>query len=305
MVQRDMITALSFDGVLCDSEPEQTRAAWRAAKALWPDVMESAAQYAEAPWEAGARRSWAGGAWGSLQGTGEDGLPNWLAAKIRLLHPIVDAGSSYESMLLMRLCADEALAARGNARGQRPLTTGEISTNWPELCELLHSRYELHPRDARELFDNTRDAWLDADPSSWLAASPFYPGVVEAVGSALERGAHLRIVTTKQTRFVQALLREAGLPLDDGLVCGLDAGSQADALWQIQSADAEAQVRYVEDRVDTLRAVANDARLFGVQLLFAEWGYSNPSQQARISAMPRIRSLADTKQLQAVLHGQE
>ena len=302
MLQRDVVTVLSFDGVLCDSEPEQTRAAWRAALELWPDVMETAAEYADAPWEAGARRSWAKGDWGELQGTGKDGLPNWLAAKVRELHPIVDSGSTYQAMLLMRLCADEALAARGSGRGQRPLTTGEITTNWPELCELLHARYGLSPQDARELYDSTRDAWLDADPGSWLAANRFYPGAIDAVKSALENGAQLRILTTKQLRFVLPLLHDAGLCLDEGLVCGLDAGSQVDALWQIQSLDPKAQVRFVEDRVDTLRAVANDARLFGTQLLFAEWGYSNPSQQSCIVGMPRVRSLADTKQLKAVLH---
>ena len=65
------------------------------------------------------------------------GLPNWLAAKVRELHPIVDSGSTYQAMLLMRLCADEALAARGSGRGQRPLTTGEITTNWRGLCRAV------------------------------------------------------------------------------------------------------------------------------------------------------------------------
>lgn len=61
----------------------------------------------------------------------------WLRAKLRLLRPIVETG--FESVLLLRLCAEEALAS-GPAK--RPLTIGEITANWgPELRETLLERY--------------------------------------------------------------------------------------------------------------------------------------------------------------------
>ena len=44
------------------------------------DVMAEAVTLSQVPWEAGARRSWAGGDWEKLQGEGADGLPRWLAA---------------------------------------------------------------------------------------------------------------------------------------------------------------------------------------------------------------------------------
>ena len=109
------VLALDFDGVLCDSEPELTRSAWRAARERWPELMESAASMSEQPWKAGARKAWAAGdGWEPLQGNGADGLPNWLAAKMRLLRPVLETG--FESVLMMRLCADEALMAASSAR---------------------------------------------------------------------------------------------------------------------------------------------------------------------------------------------
>jgi hypothetical protein len=47
--------------------------------------------------------------------------------------------TGFESVLLLRLCAEEALAS-GPAK--RPLTIGEITANWgPELRETLLERY--------------------------------------------------------------------------------------------------------------------------------------------------------------------
>ena len=103
---------------------------------------------------AGARRAWAQGSFEPLQGSdNDDGLPNWLAAKMRLLRPVVETG--WETVLLMRLCADEALNA---APGVRPLSVGEIVANWgPDLREQLCARYELSPDDAIKLYGGTRE----------------------------------------------------------------------------------------------------------------------------------------------------
>ena len=67
------VIALDFDGVLCDSEPELTRSAWRTAVELWPDRMVLASELD--PKAAGARRAWVGGNWDGLKGEDEEGLP--------------------------------------------------------------------------------------------------------------------------------------------------------------------------------------------------------------------------------------
>lgn len=126
-----LVVALDFDGVLCDSEPELTQTAWRTARKLWPELMEETSALEGTVvsrgadvWQLGARMSWTSGSWDELRGNGADGLPNWLRAKLRLLRPVVETG--YESLLMLRLCAEEAIAA-GPAK--RPLTIGEIQVS--------------------------------------------------------------------------------------------------------------------------------------------------------------------------------
>ena len=74
------VALLDLDGVLCDSEEELTRSAWRTASELWPDVVAAAASLDPARNHGGARRAWVGGDWSKLEGSGEDGLPNCAAA---------------------------------------------------------------------------------------------------------------------------------------------------------------------------------------------------------------------------------
>ena len=157
-----LVVALDYDGVICDTEPELTAVAWRAGKALWPQLMEDCTAIDGGLMDESAyvdRRRLGGQ---PLRGRGDDGLPRWLAAKMRLLRPLVT--SEHEALLLLRLCADEALS--GEAR-KRPLTVGEIATNWgPELCETLCARYRLSEGAARETVEACRAEWRAAVPAA-------------------------------------------------------------------------------------------------------------------------------------------
>ena len=308
-----------FDGVICDSEPELVRSAWRTACALWPKEMALADDFADEPWTAGARRAWAGGDWTALQGSTADGMPNWLAAKMRLLRPIHNSG--HESLLLLRLCAEEAIASSRSS--ERPLTPGEIMTNWSEeMVELLEARYGLRREKALEAHAETRAAWLSEDPADFYAASKCYPGAVAALREALEADdtTSVHVVTCKQAGEVQALLCGEGLSLagdriislsSDGDIDGTAgtrtaairrsyAQRKADALFALTQ-QAVGCVSYVDDSIDCLRSVANDPRLFPCRLYYATWGYSNPEQQALAASIPRVRSLGESAELQRVL----
>lgn len=288
------VVALDFDGVLCDSEPELTRTAWRTCVALWPEVMERAADTAtETPWKAGARRAWTGGqGWEPLAGNGADNMPNWLAAKMRLLRPALETG--FESALMMRLCVDEALMSADSQRAQRPLTPGEITANWgPELLDTLLVRYGVRRDECIEAYARTRDAWLEEDLESWLEANAFYEGAIEALRAVVEaESTEVYIVTTKQRRFAQALLSDAGIELDDDRIFGLGSGPKAATLALLQDRHPDATISFVEDKIETLRTVANDLNLFSVGLYFAEWGYSTAEQKALSASMPRVKSLS-------------
>ena len=53
--------------------------------------------------------------------------------------------------------------------------------------------------------------------------------------------------------------------------------------------------------VDDLRAVAADPRLLSVRTFYAAYGYSTPAQEALVGAMPRVRTLASSRDLEGVL----
>ena len=297
------VVALDFDGVLCDSEPELTATAWKASCQQWPETMEKLA--ALDPKAAGARRAWTGGDWKPQQGTLESGLPNWLATKMRVLRPTLETG--YESMLMMKLCADEALAASNDPAGRRPLTPGEIQANWDsDMRDMLLVRYGLSPDEAVELYGATRDTWLEEDESGWLGTNKFYEGAIDALRDALSDDATaVYIVTTKQRRFAQALLRSAGIEIADERVYGLGSGPKATTLAELQRLHPGVPLAFVEDRVQTLRSVANELSLFGCELYFAQWGYSTPEQQAWAASFPRVRDLgAESSGLARALRGE-
>ena len=296
------VVALDLDGVICDSEPELTKRAWRATCELWPDVMGATAELG--PRKAGARRAWAGGSWSPLEGVSSEGLPNWLAAKMRILRPVLETG--YDSMLMMRLCADEALAA---GPGKRPLTPGEIQANWgPELRDTLSVRYGLQSDEAIERYSTALDTWRADDPNGWLSANRFYEGAVDALRAAVtaDDSTAVHVLTAQQTHVAQALLRTAELPIEDERVVSLQGGGEkARALAELRRRHPDVPLAYVEDRVPVLRSIANEVSLFACELYFAQWGHSTPEQQAAAASMPRVRALGpDSSELARALHGE-
>ena len=71
---------------------------------------------------------------------------------------------------------------------------------------------------------------------------------------------------------MQALLQANGVNVDDERIVSVDdAASKADALAALRERHAGATVRYVDDSVDDLRAVAADARLLSVRTFYAVW----------------------------------
>ena len=303
------VVVLGLSGVLFNTEPESVRTAWRTANELWPDKMAAAA--ALDPREAGARRAWVGGEWDELQGEGPDGMPNWLRYKVRELRPAV-LETGFETVLMMRLCADEALNAQKSrtiGRSERPLTPGEITTNWPELRDVLFMRYGLQREEAIKAYSGVREAWLDSEPDTWLAASTVYDGAVDALRHAVDADlAEVYVSTSTSKVFAKALLSSAGIHLDEARIFGQPeySGPKAATLQELRAKHPEASsISFVEDTAESLRAIANDVSLFGLRLYFAEWGYSTPEQQRLASSMPRVTTLRGSEDLAGVFASRE
>lgn len=61
-----------------------------------------------------------------------------------------------------------------------------------------------------------------------------------------------------------------------------------------------AVVHFVEDRLDTLIAVAETADLAHVRLYFADWGYSTPAERKEASGIPNVQ-IIDLTQFHTLL----
>eukprot|EP00166_Cyanidium_caldarium_P001984 ctg_2058.g523 len=159
-----LVYALDFDGVLCDSVDESSRSAYRAALLAFPERLKGprwtgrrldadadpppAPSDAKAATTSSSEDAAAAGRSSSTEtATRRVGQlpiaswllqvqpPQWMLNAMRKLRPVIETG--YENVLLVRLLAEEHMAAERSERGMRPLTVGEIAANWQSL---LHDK---------------------------------------------------------------------------------------------------------------------------------------------------------------------
>ncbi|MFT5126526.1 MAG: phosphoglycolate phosphatase-like HAD superfamily hydrolase [Rhodothermales bacterium] len=222
-------------------------------------LCDSAGEMAEAAWRAAAK----------LWPAEFTGLPpaDFVEA-FRALRPGLETG--YESILFARLLRDGVALTAESAHQQSQAL----------LAELLWSREDLV-----STFGTTRDAWINSDLDGWLAAHEFYPGALDFLRRSQEV-AKVLVITTKQTRFAQALLK--GILAPDA-VYGLESGNKVDTLCELRKTAPE--IHFVEDRLDTLLGVVNCPQLNEVRLYLVDWGYNTVAQRREAGKHPRIHVL--------------
>ena len=199
---------LGLDGVLCASAEEASIAACRAAYALWPQVMENAQEMTLN--EAGVRQSWVDYDWQQLLEHRSSNLtpaPPWLLYKVQQLRPSCRA--EWEMIVFARLCVEEAMACRANkTKGlvTRPLTVGEIESNWSDgLRDLLLARWVPNIKDLQEAMAQSRRQ----SSCSLLEETKFFGEILELVYLAVAAGAvdeSVHVITSRdQISAVQSL----------------------------------------------------------------------------------------------------
>lgn len=140
------------------------------------------------------------------------------------------------------------------------------------------------------LFGDTRDQWMREDLKGWLASHGTYPGTIDALREALGRHA-VYILTTKQERFVEAILAENGVQFPAGVIYGLDRKLSKDTVLATLCGTRNTNVHFVEDRLETLERVRQNDALARVKLHYADWGYGLPGDLDRIRGDRRIAHL--------------
>ncbi|KAM6601113.1 hypothetical protein CsatA_020722 [Cannabis sativa] len=253
--------ALDFDGVLCDSCGETALSAVKAAKVRWPGLFDNV----------------------------DSTLENWIVDQMVTVRPVVETG--YETLLLVRLLLETRIPSIRKSSVSEGLTVEGILDNWLKLKPVIMEEWDENREILIDLFGKVRDEWLENDFHTWIGANRFYPGVPDALKFASSR---IFIVTTKQGRFAEALLRElAGVTLPPERIFGLGTGPKVEVLKQLQKKPEHQgmKLHFVEDRLATLKNVIKEPELDGWNLYLVDWGYNTQKEREEAASIPRIRLL--------------
>ncbi|KAG6748118.1 hypothetical protein POTOM_048019 [Populus tomentosa] len=276
--------ALDFDGVLCDSCGESSLSAVKAAKVRWPVLFD----------------------------TVDSTLQDWIVDQMHIVRPVVETG--YENLLLVRLLLEMRIPSirkssnyeiilftfkywsRSDKCGStckvaEGLTVDGILENWSRIKPVIMEEWAENRDALIELFGKVRDEWMDNDLATWIGANRFYPGVPDALKFA---SSSIYIVTTKQSRFADALLQElAGVKIPPERIYGLGTGPKVEVLKQLQRKPEHQglKLHFVEDRLATLKNVIKDPELDGWNLYLGDWGYNTHKERGEAASIPRITLL--------------
>uniref|UniRef100_A0A0D9WR14 Uncharacterized protein n=1 Tax=Leersia perrieri TaxID=77586 RepID=A0A0D9WR14_9ORYZ len=194
--------ALDFDGVLCDSCGESSLSAIKAAKVRWPWVFEQV----------------------------DASMEEWIVEQMYTLRPVVETG--YENLLLVRLLVEIRTPSVRKSSVADGLSIQEILENWLKLKPTIMSEWDEDRDSLVDLFGSIRDDWIENDLPGWIGANRFYPGTADALKFS---SSEVYIVTTKQGRFAEALLKElAGIKFPSERIYGLGTGPKVKVLQQLQ-----------------------------------------------------------------------
>ncbi|XP_020581053.1 uncharacterized protein LOC110025110 isoform X2 [Phalaenopsis equestris] len=253
--------ALDFDGVICDSCGESSISALKAAKIRWPALFEGVSSE----------------------------LDEWIIDQMRVVRPVVETG--FENLLLVRLLLEIQNPFARQSSVAEGLTVEDILEKWSELKPVIMKEWNEKSNDLINLFGIARDEWMDKDLSGWIDANRFYPGISDALRFA---SSQVYIVTTKQSRFADALLRKlAGVEIPSDRIYGLGSGPKVEVLKKLQAMPEHQglKLHFVEDRLATLKNVIKETALDGWNLYLGRWGYNTEKEREEAEGMSRIQLL--------------
>jgi phosphoglycolate phosphatase-like HAD superfamily hydrolase len=193
------------------------------------------------------------------------------------LRPVVETG--WEMPLVLRAI-------------QEGYAEADILLRWPYIREQVLLRSQLEPKQLSLQVDTLRDQWIRSDLPSWLALHEFYPGVSKHLQDWVELDLPLFIITTKESRFVQALLQQNGIQLPATDIFGKDRQQpKTQTLQQLQDRGF-ASIWFVEDRFDTLTGIRQQPALASVTLFLGDWGYNTEGDRQAATEHPSIHLIS-------------
>ena len=209
--------------------------------------------------------------------------PPGLAERFYPLRPVIETG--WEMPLLLHAL-------------QQGVEDAAVLDYWPTLVQDILQETRIQPDVAMAAVDGGRDRWIQTDLEGWLSLHRFYPDVIERLQGAMTAGAFPIIISTKEGRFIQALLAQAGVDLPRDQIIGKEIKQPKPVtLQQIQAsppvaAAASQPIWFLEDRLKTLDKVKAVPELDDVTLFLVDWGYNTAVERDRAAHDPRIHLLS-------------
>lgn len=140
MSSSNLVYALDFDGVICDSVGESSQAAVRAAKSVFPSTVFP---------------------------TGDDGnTAQWVFDALRAVRPSISTG--YENVVLARMLADI------DENDVQQKFVQPVLKDWDRIRDELMADWQIPKDDFVDAFGHARDSWIEQDCDSWIEANRMY-----------------------------------------------------------------------------------------------------------------------------------
>mmetsp|Transcript_33386 Transcript_33386/g.79152 ORF Transcript_33386/g.79152 Transcript_33386/m.79152 type:complete len:375 (-) Transcript_33386:163-1287(-) len=282
----EVVWALDFDGMLCDSVGESAQTAWKAATKLWPGIFSSE--------ESISKKA------DIIEG-------------MRVARPVIETG--YENIPMVRAML-EGTSPESMLKGWEtmlPQLMEKYGLNRAEMVELFGStRDEWIEQDlegwlapnrfypgvtgaTKTAFENPRGAMYivttkqaGADPRPPFPETPSSPPRPPTLSASPSPIPNPRCL---QARFTEALLRDmAGIPFPSDRIFSqtVSGRPKSEVLAMLMEQHPNAELRFFEDKMGTLEKIAQMEGMDPWKLFLVDWGYNTEEERERARASDRI-----------------
>jgi phosphoglycolate phosphatase-like HAD superfamily hydrolase len=205
--------------------------------------------------------------------------PEGVAERFYRLRPVVEIG--WEMPVVLRAIA-------------LGISDEDVLRDWTSIAKQIIQQENLEPTRLSAEVDAVRDRWIASDINSWLAEHRFYPGVIDRLKTTLASSINTVIISTKEKRFIEALLQQQGIDLTNLQIFGKETKRpKAEILRELTAKHgSDATIWFVEDRLKTLLGIEKQTDLQEVGLFLADWGYNTQADREIAAKDPAIHLIS-------------
>ncbi len=205
-------------------------------------------------------------------------VPEELAPAFYRLRPVIETG--WEMPILI-----QAL--------RQGIPETQILQGWLIIASQILADSHLDAKTIGIALDHQRDQWITTDLDGWLALHHLYPGILERLKSTLASAVYPVIISTKEGRFIDQLLRQQGIELSEAQIIGKESQRPKHQVLRELVADNDySTIWFIEDRFKTLISIQNHVDLTAIRLYLADWGYNTKQEREAAQQNSKIELLS-------------